>query len=243
MIIGASTGLGRHIAATLAQQCWNVCGIGRRAGRSADLGFDYVRADLADWTDIARLKARLAAEPPDLVVFNAAVYAAAASGQEAPEELEALFRVNAIAPYALLYEYVAGASASLRTCVIVNSDAIFHANLQSGVYAASKAALRVLTATLAHAAKSSNAAAATLLLGPLADDRKRAEFSRIAERRGIAEAQVVKTFLERSNPAFVIDALLPYDACTESVKHIVALGRAANGMVCKLDGGSSGSLF
>jgi NAD(P)-dependent dehydrogenase (short-subunit alcohol dehydrogenase family) len=243
MIIGASVGLGRYLAAGLAQQGWRVVGVSRRAGESAEFGFEYVRADLSIWADIDRLKQHLASDPPDLVVFNAVMYASSPAGHETPDELETLFRVNTVAPYTLLHDYLRAAGGTLRTCVVVNSDAIYHASLQSGAYAATKAALRVLTTVLAQASKSRNAAVATLLLGPLADERKLSEFKKIAKKQGIDEGAVTKIFLERSNPAFVVDALIPYEACLESVKYIVSLGRVANGLLCKLDGGSSGSLI
>ena len=243
MIVGASVGLGRHLAAGFAEKGWQVCGVGRRDVNNSDLSYEYIRADLANWADVDLLKERLASDCPNLIVFNAAMYANSAPGQETTEELETLFRVNAIAPYALLYNYLVGAKETLRTCVIVNSDAIYHASVQSGVYAATKAALRVLTSALAQAAKSKNAAAATLLLGPLADERKLSEFRSIAAKRGIMEAEIIKIFLERSNPSFAIDSLLKFEPCFESVNYIVSLGRSANGMLCKLDGGSSGSLI
>lgn len=242
LIVGASVGLGRHVATGLTQAGWQVCGVGRRDVRSDDLGYEYIRADLANWSDVDKLKQRLAFDAPDLVVYNAAMYAEASPGQETADELEAMFRVNAIAPYVMLYEYLNGAKETLRTCIVVNSDAIYHASVQSGVYAAAKAALRVFTSALAQAAKSRNAAAATLLLGPLADERKLNEFQKIAEKRNLETADVARIFLERSNPSFVIDALIDFERCLESVRYIVSLGRTANGMLCKLDGGSSGSL-
>jgi short-subunit dehydrogenase len=242
LIVGASVGLGRHVATGMAKSGWEVCGVGRRDTRAENPGYDYIRADLANWSDIEKLKQRMASDVPDLVVYNAALYAKASPGQETPDELEALFRVNAIAPYVMLYDYLNSAKKDLRTCVVVNSDAIYHASLQSGVYAATKAALRVFTTALAQAAKSKNAAAATLLLGPLADERKLNEFRKIAEKQNLETKDVARIFLQRSNPSFVVDALLEFELVLQSIHYIVSLGRAANGMMCKLDGGSSGSL-
>ncbi len=242
LIVGASVGLGRYVAAGLAKTDWQVCGVGRRDVLQEDLGYEYLRADLASWSDVENLKLRIASDAPDLVVYSAAMYAEADPGKETTGELETLFRVNAIAPYVLLYDYLSAAKEDLRTCIVVNSDAIYHASVQSGVYAASKAALRVFATVLAQAAKSKNAAAATLLLGPLADERKLSEFKKIAEKRNLGTSDVARIFLERSNPSFVVDALLEFECVLESIRYIVSLGRAANGMMCKLDGGSSGSL-
>lgn len=79
-------------------------------------------------------------------------------------------------------------------------------------------------------------------LVPLADDKKRMEFRAIAQKRGMTEDQVLRPFLERSNPSFVIKSLIQYGPCLQSIKYIASLGQAANGMMCKLDGGSSGTL-
>jgi hypothetical protein len=84
---------------------------------------------------------------------------------------------------------------------------------------------------------------ATLLLGPLADERKLHELSEIARRRGTSTAEVTKAFLRKANPSYVTDSLIDLDACFRSVEYIAGLGRSANGMVCRVDGGSAGSLI
>jgi short-subunit dehydrogenase len=159
-------------------------------------------------------------------------------------ELEDTFRVNALAPYLLTFHLLDTApNDQFSCCIVVNSEAIFAANRQSAPYAASKAALRVLTAGLADECRSRNAAVATLLLGPLSDARKRAELQAVANKRGLSAEEVTRVFLRRSNPSLVIDSLIDYASCLKSVQYIAGLGPIANGMVCRLDGQSAGSLI
>jgi NAD(P)-dependent dehydrogenase (short-subunit alcohol dehydrogenase family) len=159
------------------------------------------------------------------------------------DDLERMFRINAFAFYIAIRAYCARPHlAPFCSCVVVNSDSIYHAGDQTGAYAASKAALRVLTASLADSCRTTNASVATLLLGPLADTAKRAHLAALAQKRAVTEEALTREYLRRSNPFLVIEQLIDLDACYESVRHMVALGKTANGMLCKLDGGSSGSL-
>lgn len=245
LIIGASNGMGAHLAARFAEEGCPVVGTGSRPqedGTAEGLA-EYVRLDLSDPDASAHLLERLQGTAPELVVHNAVSYGPLGESDLTLEELETLFRINCLAPYRLLRDLLS-ATPQQRFCsfVVVNSDSIYRANEQSGAYAASKAALRVLTTALADACKSRNASASTLLLGPLADPRKTEELRLVAERRGVSEDDIVKAFLRKSNPSYVIDSLIDFESCFRSVQYIAGLGRSANGMLCKLDGGSSGSL-
>jgi hypothetical protein len=53
---------------------------------------------------------------------------------------------------------------------------------------------------------------------------------------------VVKLFLRNTKPGMFIDDLIDYESCFRSVRYINELGPEATGMVCRLDGGSGGSL-
>ncbi|WP_326821673.1 SDR family NAD(P)-dependent oxidoreductase [Streptosporangium sp. NBC_01756] len=246
LIIGASNGLGAHLATRFAKEGCAVVGTGRRPAEdvSAEGLADYVRLDLADPDAPGRLMEHLNGRSPDLVVHNAVSYGPLGNSDLTLEELETLFRVNSLVPYRLLQDLLfAVPEERFCSCVVVNSDAIYSANRQSGAYAASKAALRVLTTALADACTTRNASVSTLLLGPLADPRKTAELRKVAARRGIAENEIVRAFLRKSSPSYVIDSLIDFESCFRSVQYLAGLGRSANGMLCKLDGGSSGSLI
>lgn len=245
IVIGASQGLGKYLATRLAEQRWAVTGIGRRVIGDAEngLSFEYVRADLSDVTTLDLMLELLAEKRPSLIVYNAVTYGDVRKSDPALDEIETIFRVNALMPYSLLIKYFSTIPPDRHTsCIVINSDSIYHANQGSGVYAASKAALRVLTSALADSCQSTNVSVSTLLLGPLADHKKVDEFRRIAEKKGVGEDEIMRLFLRRSNPSLVIDSLIDFESCFQSIQYIESLGGVANGMLCKLDGGSSGSL-
>jgi NAD(P)-dependent dehydrogenase (short-subunit alcohol dehydrogenase family) len=245
VIIGASTGWGAHLAIRLVEEGWQVTAVGRRA--KPDLPPDeppgYLQADVATAEGRAELAAELRQQKPALVVYNAVDYGRRDAELQPLAEMEATFLVNALAPYHLLLEHITSQpNEEFCTYVMTNSDSIYQANRYSGVYAASKAALRVLTTALASECKSRNAAVATLLLGPLADEENFDKLRDIAERTNADLGVVTRRFLARSNQSYVIESFLDYESCVKSLLTIASLGRDANGMLCKLDGGSSGSL-
>ncbi|WP_046729981.1 SDR family NAD(P)-dependent oxidoreductase [Streptomyces humi] len=244
LVTGACKGLGRYLAASLAAEGWDVTGVGRCPEERVPAvpGVTYLQADLSRPQAATALSGRL--DPAlDLVVHCAVAYPPARPSGPVPRDLEEVFRVNAFAPYLLALDLLARKPAD-RFCshVVVNSEAIYGADDHSAVYAASKAALRVLTAGLAAGCRSAGAAVATLLLGPLADRAKLAEAETVAARKGLPASDVVRLFLRRSNPNLVIDEFIDYASCLRSVRYLAELGPTANGMLCKLDGGSSGSL-
>ncbi|ANY05786.1 SDR family NAD(P)-dependent oxidoreductase [Pseudonocardia sp. HH130630-07] len=245
IVIGASHGWGAYLAGRLAEEGWEVTAVGRRAkAELPDSGeVRYLRADLATADGYRSVEEELREQTPTMVVYNAVSYGPRDARLPPLEDLEATFKVNALVPYHLLLNHVNQASsANFCTYVVTNSDSIYHANKYSGIYAASKAALRVLTAALASACHSHNAAAATLLLGPLADEANFEKLQEVADRTGAELDVVMRRYLARSNQAYVIDSFLSYESCVKNVLTIASLGCDANGMLCKLDGGSSGSL-
>lgn len=239
LITGATSGLGAYTATKHVSRGGLVVAVGRKPPDDPTVpsGVDYIQADLAAPGAPERIVARLTRRPT-LILHCAVSYPSADS------DLETLFQINTFAPFRLTRAVLAkpcDADAPVCSVVTVNSEAISNADAVSGPYAASKAALRVMTAALAHEARESNAAVATLLLGPLANPSKREELARIAARKGLEVAAVTRLFLRKSNPNLVIDDLLGFEQCLVCIDAIKALGRAANGMVCRLDGGAGGS--
>jgi NAD(P)-dependent dehydrogenase (short-subunit alcohol dehydrogenase family) len=246
LVVGASQSLGAHVAALLATTGWSVRGTGRRPADQVPGvdAFEYVHLDLADVADVDRFLADADGAGYDLVVHNAVRYGGV-YGTAMPEfdELETAFRVNTLAPYRLLHGLLEAQPADrFCSCVVVNSDAIFHATRHTACYAATKAALRVLTTALADMFRAANVSVATLLLGPLPDPRKLADLEQVARRRGVGIDEVTRLFLRRSNPSYVIEELIDFETCFRSIECLAGLGRSANGMMCRLDGGSAGSL-
>jgi NAD(P)-dependent dehydrogenase (short-subunit alcohol dehydrogenase family) len=243
LVTGASHGLGLALATRLAAEGHTVTGVGSRpASEIGEVPFGYVQADLARPDTHAGIVTELGGAV-DLVVHSAVRYSPAGRAPTFTEH-EEILRVNALAPYHLTLGLLA-AQPEDRPCtvVMVNSESMFHADRDAAPYAASKAALRLLTAGLAEACRSRPIAVATLLLGPLDDDQKQADLRRVAEKLNLPLADVTRRFLRKSNPDLVIDHLIAYEACLRSIRYIADLGRTANGMVLRLDGGSAGSLI
>ncbi|MEV8327647.1 SDR family oxidoreductase [Kitasatospora sp. NPDC056731] len=245
LVLGASQGLGAHIAVRLAEDGWSVTGVGRRPRQvtALDGSVEYLQADLSQAETLVELP-KLVAGCPDLIVHSAVTYHDFGVSVPTLDELEQVFRVNALLPYRLLHQLLSDKPGDrFCSCVVLNSDAIFHARRLSGIYAASKAALRVLTTMLADTFRADNASVSTLLLGPLADAKKTADLQRIATKRGMSPEELTKAFLRRSNPDLVIDELIDFESCYLSLRHLVELGAVANGSLYRLDGGSAGSLI
>jgi NAD(P)-dependent dehydrogenase (short-subunit alcohol dehydrogenase family) len=243
VVIGATRNLGLYVAQRLADQDWSVVGIGRAVPMEAT-GIQFVPLDLTRDDSVGTLITILKDTAPDLIVSNAVTYGSYGQGVSDIRGIEEMFRVNALVPFLALSAHLETTPASAETsCVIVNSDAIFHANRRVGPYAASKAASKVLSTALADICRGKRGAVATLLLGPLADERKLQDCARVAEKNGLPVEAVVKTLLKKGNPFYLKETFLQFDECFRSIEYIQGLGAAANGMVCKLDGGASGSLY
>lgn len=241
VVIGGASGLGAHLAARFVKAGEPVTVFGRRVGRDVRVpdGVACREIDLAQDSADSLLGDALLEAQPRAIICTAVDYG---PGQAATlGDGERMFRVNALVPYLAIRKFVE-ANASPCSVVLINSDSIYHANEHSGMYAASKAALRVLASALASASRSRPTSVSTLLLGPLADETKRAQLEALAAQSGVTFEEMEQRFLRRSNPSIVIEHLIDLDHCYESLRYMIDLGPTANGMLCKLDGGSSGSL-
>jgi len=245
VIIGASSGLGAYLADGLAGTDYRVIAVARSfRGRPESGGqLTQVSADVRqeNWTRI--LTDALAGDLPDVIVYCAVDYGDPASAPTS-ESLQAMFQTNAIAPYLYVSDVLKDRdNARPLCCVIVNSDTMFHISAQNHGYAASKAALKILTSALASLCRGRPHSVATIVLGPIDDDRKAAEIARVVERRGLDHDEVVRQLLRRSNPAYAIDHFIDASVALRLVQLLTVLGRDANGAVCRIDGGSAGPLI
>jgi Short-chain dehydrogenases of various substrate specificities len=160
LITGASRGLGRSLAAALAERGWSLLLTARNAQdleatREALKHLAPITAIAGDVSDPAH-RARLAEEVRawgrlDLLVNNAAVLGPSPRPsllELSPEELERICRVNAVAPIAMvqaLHEFLPPGA-----CIVnLSSDAAPECFEGWGGYGASKAMLDHLSGTLA----------------------------------------------------------------------------------------------
>lgn len=245
VILGATGSLGERVTRRLLSAGWTVFGVSTHPAEAAPpSGYEHFQIDLGSQGAPNRLVDLFKRVAPHLVLHAAVTYGDPRNPPKNVDELEQMFRVNAFAFYLGFQQYCTDSNLEqFCSCIVVNSDSIYHATAETGPYASSKAALRVLTSALAVTCRSVNASVSTLLLGPLADVGKRTQLRTLAEKRGVSEVMLTNEYLRRSNPFLVITDLIDLDACYETVRHIVDLGKTANGMMCKLDGGSSGSLM
>ena len=161
LITGASAGLGRALAGTLAGQGWQLIIDARNADRLAAAAdalpnSSLVRAvpgDVADAGHRAEL-ARLAADFPglDLLVNNASTLGETPLPRLADARLDELahaYQVNLVGPLALIQLLLPALRRSSGTVVDISSDAAVADYPGWGSYGSSKAALDHLTRTFA----------------------------------------------------------------------------------------------
>lgn len=245
LITGVNRGLGKYIALALLNEGWQVTGIGRKARNEINIPEEihYIQSDLSVKQEIDNVKNKIT-HVPKLVIHSAVMYPRIKSDTRLLDEIERIYFANTFAPYKLTLDLFDMKDPSdFLNVIVINSESMYHADFDSGIYASSKASLRVLTTSLAEHFSGKNACISTLLLGPLADERKLCELQKIADKQGCSLDQITKVFIKKSNPDLVINQLIDYESCIKSVRYLNSLGSVANGMVCRLDGGSAGSLI
>jgi NAD(P)-dependent dehydrogenase (short-subunit alcohol dehydrogenase family) len=155
IVTGASRGLGLALARALAGRGWRLVVDAREAGplevAAAGLpGAVALAGDVAD-PDHRRALVEAAGEPIDLLVNNASLLGPSPQPALADyplDVLEAVYRVNVLAPLALVQLVLPRLSPGGRI-VNVTSDAAVEPYEGWGGYGSSKAALEQLTAILA----------------------------------------------------------------------------------------------
>jgi NAD(P)-dependent dehydrogenase (short-subunit alcohol dehydrogenase family) len=157
LVTGASRGLGLALARALAERGWSLVIDARGAEALAE-----ARAELAELTDVVAIAGDVADETHrrdlaaaagrlDLLVNNASVLGPSPLPPLTSYPLEALervYRVNALAPLALIQLALPSLNPGGRV-VSITSDAAVEAYAGWGGYGSSKAALEQLTNVLA----------------------------------------------------------------------------------------------
>lgn len=151
MVTGASSGVGRAIASSLADAGWRVLALGRDAGRMRAVG-DHpgITSALLDITDRNGLAGLVADHPIGLLVNNAGIMPPLCPFQETePADLDMAIAVNLTAQIALTRMVVPGMIARGRGHVFFTGSTAGHAAVRNmAAYAASKAGLGAFAQSL-----------------------------------------------------------------------------------------------
>ena len=153
LVTGATAGIGRAVALTLAAEGAEVIVHGRDPGRGREVVEEIVTtggsarflgADLTDTRDVQRL-AREAGDV-DILVNNAGVYQFLPTAQMSDERFALHMDLNTRAPYVLVKALAPGmAERGTGSIVNISTLAASVPTAGTGIYSASKAALEQLT--------------------------------------------------------------------------------------------------
>jgi len=226
IVTGISRGLGAALAEALLARGHRVIGVGR-SGNAALVGerYRFVECDLAHPSRVAAIVepvfAELALSSPSAVtlVNNAAVaWPVGRVGRVDDREVEAAMAVNAVAPAALCNAFLRTftGDAMRRRIINVSSGAAHSAIAGSAVYCMAKAALEMLTRTIAAETTSPGFACISLRPGIIETDMQSymrghdpAHFPSVALFRGFKENALLKAPAEVA--ARIADKLIDGD--------------------------------
>jgi NADP-dependent 3-hydroxy acid dehydrogenase YdfG len=159
VVTGASSGIGKAIALSLAERGATVCLVARRvkeleavASSSSAPPRQLIpyQADLSQDDDLNRLVTRLRADFQhiDIIVHSAGIYARDPLARAPISDFERQYRTNVLAPYALTQALLPMLAAHRGQIVFVNSGAGLAAPENLSQYAATKHALKAIADSL-----------------------------------------------------------------------------------------------
>jgi len=159
LVTGATSGIGKAIALSLAAAGTTVGLVGRDARRLEEVSSEVrrhgvrsesFRADLSSDTDLRRLSADLKEElgSLDVLIHSAGIFRMGRILDARAEEFDELYRINVRAPYVLTQALLPMLSARRGQVVFINSSAGVTARAEIGAYAASKHALKAIADSL-----------------------------------------------------------------------------------------------
>ena len=206
IVVGASRGLGRGIAAALGEAGAHVIAVARTETALTELadGGDTIRVEIADAGDPAVARTLLARHDPDVVVL---VAGATPTMRPLQDQTWETFSVNWYTDVQIAFRWL---QAALRQplrpgsrVIVISSGAALHGSPLSGGYAGAKATERFITAYAQDEAERArlDVTFTTLLprLTPMTD-LGRPAVRAYAERSGQSETEYVQRFGEPLTP-------------------------------------------
>lgn len=159
IITGATSGIGKAIALSLAATGMTLGLVGRDASRleavssqvrSHSVRVESFRADLCSDEDIRRVASDLQRHfgELDVLIHSAGNFHMGTISQVSVHELDALYQINVRAPYILTQALLPMLSVRRGQVVFINSSAGLTARAGVGAYAASKHALKAIADSL-----------------------------------------------------------------------------------------------
>ncbi len=176
VVTGASSGIGKAIALSIARQGGHLCLVGRQpetldaVAQSARASSPQVlcyQSDLTLDSDIQHLVAsiRKDVEGVDILIHSAGVIELGPMDTASVEHLDRQYRINLRAPYVLTQELLPTLRSREGQVVFINSTVGLNAKAGVGQYAASKHALKALSDTLREEVNSSGIRVLSVFLG------------------------------------------------------------------------------
>jgi NADP-dependent 3-hydroxy acid dehydrogenase YdfG len=157
-VTGASAGIGRAIAVTLASVGATVCAVARRkneleatAARAAGVGtFALYEADLTIDAEVAELTRALCEREGgiDVLIHSAGTYASGSLETAAIADLDRQYAANVRAPYLLTQGLLPSLKAKAGQIVFINSTVIEATRAEVGQFAATQHALKAIADAL-----------------------------------------------------------------------------------------------
>jgi short-subunit dehydrogenase len=154
VVTGASSGVGRHLAASLNEAGAVLHLIGRSIERLREVRaqcspstFVYA-ADLANDETVSRLGRQLSEQRIDILIHNAGIIKSAPLAQAAIEDLDLQYRINLRAPYVLTQLLLPRLLESRGAVVFINSSTGIASGSGVSQYGATKHALKAVADSL-----------------------------------------------------------------------------------------------
>lgn len=153
LITGGNSGIGYATANFLKEKGYSVTISGRHKERvskvAAELGVEYIVADMAELDDIKHLAAPFKNNGLDVLINNAAIATFIPLSKISPSDYTIFFNTNIRGPLELIRELLPALEKNQGSVTNITSIAVNNALVNASLYAATKGALEATTRSLA----------------------------------------------------------------------------------------------